>query len=69
MYNSVVTAYKQNKKKKKVKVHLQKETNYHTMPRFCENVFDHLSLDILYVLYPVCTIHLLPPVGVLAQLS
>lgn len=50
-------------------MHLQKETNYHTMPRFCENVFDHLSLDILYVLYPVCTIHLLPPVGVLAQLS
>lgn len=39
-------------KNPKVKVHLQKETNYHTMPIFYENYifFDHLSLDILYYL-------------------
>lgn len=40
MYISIVTAYKQNKKKKensKVKVHLQKETNYHTMQIFYES--------------------------------
>lgn len=30
MYNSIVAAYKQNKHEVlKVKVHLQKETNYH----------------------------------------
>lgn len=32
MYISIVTAYKQNKNENsKVKVHLQKETNYHMM--------------------------------------
>lgn len=52
MYNSIVTAYKQNQNENsKVKVHLQKETNYHTMPIFSENIFfDHLSHDILYYL-------------------
>lgn len=53
MYISIVAAYKQKNKHEnsKVKVHLQKETNYHTMPIYFENDFffvDHLSLGILY---------------------
>lgn len=40
MYNSIVTVYKQNKNEySKVKVHLQKKTNYHTKPIFYENIF------------------------------
>lgn len=61
MYNSILTAYKQNKNEiSKVKVHLQKETNYHTMPRFYEFCLTIcLLISYIYSMFAQSTI--LPP--------
>lgn len=48
-------------------MHLQKETNYHTMPRFYETKFFGTFVSWYLILSPVCTI--LPPVSVPAHLS